>query len=88
MSSAEIICTQLLDKKGPSPTLFFLLGVIKENQGEVDEAIELLRKAVYLDPQHHESLTFLSLLAQRTGDEAGARNYWRRANKNTNDTRE
>jgi len=86
MNQAESICNKLLEKE-PSPLLFFLLGVIRENQGKVDEAISMLRKAVYLNPKHHESLTLLSLLAKRTGDEVGARNYWRRATKSDRDKR-
>ncbi len=81
LNRAEVLCYKLLEDKTkvPSAALFYLLGVIKDSQGNVEEAIELLRKAVYLDPEHHESLVFLSLLAKRTGDEVGARNYRRRA---------
>lgn len=84
VSHAESICNKLLEKE-PTPMLFFLFGLIRESQGKVDEAIDMLRKAVYLDPHHHESLTFLALLAKRTGDETGARNYWRRATRSDRD---
>lgn len=86
LNNAEAICNRLLEDKGPSAPLFFLMGVIKDSQGKVDKSVDLLRKAVYLDPQHYESLIFLSLLAQRTGDDAGARNYRRRAERIQKDT--
>lgn len=86
LNAAEAICMRLLEDREPSAELFFQLGIIKDNQGKVSDAVDFLRKAVYLDPQHYESLIFLSLLAQRTGDDAAARNYRRRAGRIVRET--
>ncbi len=65
----------------PSARWYYLLGVIRDSEGQPAEALKLFRKAVYLDPGHIESLMQLSLLAERAGDLAGAANYRRRAQR-------
>lgn len=78
---ALTICEHHLALYGPSAAAFFLLGVIHDSQGRFTQAMEHLRKALYLEPRHYETLTLLALLAERAGDETGARNYRRRARK-------
>lgn len=70
-----------LQEHGPSARWYYLLGVIRDSEGQSAEALKLFRKAVYLDPGHAESLLQLSLLAERAGDRAGAANYKRRAKR-------
>jgi chemotaxis protein methyltransferase WspC len=70
-----------LRKYGPSSQWYYLLGIIRDSLGQPDEALRLLRKAVYLDPENVESLVHLALLAERSGDREGAANYKRRARK-------
>lgn len=70
-----------LREHGPSAEWYYLLGIIRDSLGQPDEALRLLRKAVYLDPENVESLVYLALLAERAGDLAGAANYKRRARK-------
>ncbi|NOX81041.1 MAG: hypothetical protein GXP57_08170 [Deltaproteobacteria bacterium] len=65
----------------PSAKWYYLLGVIRDSEGQSAEALKLFRKAVYLDPGHIESLQQLALLAERAGDRAGAANYKRRAKR-------
>ncbi len=72
---------QYLLEHDPSARWYYLLGVIRDCEGQPAEALKLFRKAVYLDPGHAESLLQLSLLAERAGDLAGAANYKRRAKK-------
>ncbi|NIA05194.1 MAG: methyltransferase [Proteobacteria bacterium] len=72
---------QYLQEHAPSARWYYLLGVIRDSEGQAPEALKLFRKAVYLDPGHVESLLQLSLLAERAGDLAGAANYRRRAQR-------
>lgn len=65
----------------PSARWYYLLGVIRDSQGRTGEAVSLLRKALYLDPQHEESLVLLALLAEQSGDHDRARHYRRRARR-------
>lgn len=57
---------------GPSARLFHLKGAVLLALGRDDDAEETLKRAVYLDPGHLESLTHLELLSRAKGraDEA------------------
>jgi chemotaxis protein methyltransferase WspC len=74
LQKATEICEEYLDQCGPSAHAFFLLGIIRDAANDTDLAEKLFRKALYLDPNHEESLIFLSLLAEKTGDIAEAKN--------------
>ena len=56
------------------------MGVIHDAQGH-PAARDYYRKALYLDPDHYESLLQLALLSEREGDTNTARNLRRRAQK-------
>ncbi len=79
LEKAANACDKHLQESGPSSRWYYLLGVIRDSLGQSEEAVGLLRKALYLDPQHEESLFLLSLLAEQTGEHAKAVNYRRRA---------
>lgn len=66
------ICESILKSGMDSVDAFSLLGLIREAQGRLEEAVQLYRKAVYLDPFHYESLVHLGLLRERLGDEEEA----------------
>lgn len=70
-----------LHRFGPAAEWYYLLGIIRDSQGQSEEALKLLRKAVYIDPENVESLVHLALLAERAGDLDGAANYRRRVKK-------
>ena len=59
----------------------FLLGIIHQAAGNRAGAEAELNKAVYLDPDHDESLLALALLARRKGDVAAEAVYRRRAER-------
>lgn len=59
----------------------FMLGLLSEQRGDDRSAVEFLRRAVYLDPNHYEALCHLSLLADRHGNKTGAQNYRQRAGR-------
>ena len=57
----------------PSPEVLHLLGLIRDAGGNLPEAAEYYRKALYLDPNHHQSLVHLALLQEKQGDNRGAK---------------
>ncbi|MFP7754750.1 CheR family methyltransferase [Thermodesulfobacteriota bacterium B35] len=81
LAEAAASCEHHLKKDGPSARWYYLLGLIRDSQGQAEEAVRLLRKALYLDPRHQESLVMLALLAEQAGEHDRARNYRRRARR-------
>lgn len=78
---AAALCERALREKGPNPRALFLLGMIRQSQGDLVRAEESLRKAIYLDPRHDEALLALALIAQRRGDRTAADGFRRRAER-------
>ncbi len=68
LEKAAEICEEYLDQCGPSAQAFFLLGIIHEAADDVIQSEKFFRKALYLEPNHEETLVFLALLAERSGD--------------------
>ncbi len=48
-------------------------ALMRDATGNEPEAAELYRKALYLDPNHHEALVHLALLLEKQGDNARAK---------------
>ena len=71
-------CRQYLETTPQNAAAYCLLGLILQSQQQFDEARALYERALYLDPDHTESLTHLMLDAQRLGDRVAAENYARR----------
>lgn len=69
---AAKLCEQYLRQQGPDAQAFYLLALVREAVGEGVEAEALLRKSLYLDPNHYESLAHLALILERRGDHANA----------------
>lgn len=80
LNDAARLCRAHLDQHGASVDAFYLLGIIHDAMGQ-PEAREFYRKALYLDPNHYESLKQMALLAEREGDAVSARNLRRRAKR-------
>ena len=59
-------------RQGPSPQGFYLLGLIRDVGGNLPEAAQHYRKALYLDPNHLDSLSHLAFLLEKQGDAKGA----------------
>lgn len=72
VAESASICESILKSGMDSVEAFSLLALLRETQGRLEEAVQLYRKAVYLDPQHYESLVHLALLRGRLGDEEEA----------------
>lgn len=74
-------CHTHLSIAKPSADAYSLLGVIHQARKERKQAIDCLRKALYLDPQHEEALLHLQLLYQESGDEDAAKLLRRRLDR-------
>jgi len=64
---ATALCEEYLARCGPSAQAFFLLGIIRDAVDDIKQAEIYFRKALYLDPNHKETLIFLALLTEKKG---------------------
>ena len=64
-----------------SADAFCRLGVEQEAQGRADQAEASFRKALYLDPRHHEAVTHLARLVEGRGADGEAKVLWSRARR-------
>ncbi|WP_323122050.1 CheR family methyltransferase [Burkholderia alba] len=69
------------ESEGPTADAFYLLGLIADARGRATEAGDFYRKALYLEPTHHEALTHLATLLDVAGDRAGAQWLMQRARR-------
>jgi chemotaxis protein methyltransferase WspC len=80
LKEAAEICEAHLREHGPSAKTYYLLGLIRDAGSDLT-AIDYYRKALYLEPDHYETLLQMALLAQKNGDLARARTYRNRAQR-------
>ena len=73
VAEAAARCDDHFLKHGPSAGLFHLKGLLSESVGDVQGAASFYRKALYLDPAHHDTLIHLALLLEQQGDVPGAK---------------
>jgi chemotaxis protein methyltransferase WspC len=78
-AEAATLCRRYLQEQPPNADVYCLLGLIHEAARRAGEAEECYLKALYLGPDHHETLIHLSLLYQQQGDNRKAELYRRRA---------
>lgn len=81
LNEAAAMIERTLAESGPSAEAYYLLGVVRDAEADGKRAEECYRKALYLSPDHEESLLHLALVAERGGDAAGARRYRERARR-------
>jgi chemotaxis protein methyltransferase WspC len=74
-------CEEDLLKNGPSAHAFHLMGLVRDATGNHAEATDYYRKALYLDPDHHEALIHLAFLIEKEGSLAGAQALRERARR-------
>jgi chemotaxis protein methyltransferase WspC len=74
-------CRLYLQAHGPTALAYYLMGLARDAAGAADEASENYRKALYLEPNHYETLVHLALLAEKMGDRAGARRLQERVGR-------
>src|SRR5207244_4554025 len=80
LKEAVALCEKHLRQYGASAEAYYLLGLVLDAQSDPN-AIECYRKALYLEPNHYETLLQMAVLSQRTGDVSRADQYKRRAKR-------
>jgi chemotaxis protein methyltransferase WspC len=78
---AVTLCNAYLKQKPDSADAYYLMGLIKDLAGAPEEADVMLRKSIYLNPNHEQALLLASLLAEKRGDIQVALSYKRRAKR-------
>jgi len=80
LDAAAALCESHLRSRGPSAQVFYLLGLVRDAAGD-PVAIDYYRKALYLEPNHYESLLQLALMLEKSGAAEEARTLKRRAQR-------
>ncbi len=78
-AGARTSCEALLAFDPDSAGAYYLLGMISECQGRLEEADTSWRRCVYLQPDHYEALCHLALLAEQAGNSTQAASFKQRA---------
>jgi chemotaxis protein methyltransferase WspC len=69
---AASFCEEHLRQHGPSAKAFYLLGLVRDAAGNTTDASSYYRKALYLDPEHLETLVHFAFLVEQQGNSAAA----------------
>jgi chemotaxis protein methyltransferase WspC len=80
LEEAASICESFLRGSQDSAHAYYLLGLVREAGGDAT-AVDCYRKALYLDPNHYETLLQMALLAEKSGDHERAQTFRRRAQR-------
>ncbi len=80
MECAEI-CESYLREQKAAAKAFYLLGLVRDAAGDLAEAGEHYRKALYLEPNHYDALMNLAYLAEKAGKRQDARALHSRARR-------
>ena len=78
LKGATEICERHLRQNGASANAYYLLGLVLDAQSS-PHAMDCYRKALYLQPNHYETLLQMAVLSQRDGDAIRADHFKRRA---------
>ena len=81
--SAEALaaCERYLREYPPSADTFYWMGLLNDMASKTDVAQDHYRKALYLNPEHVESLVHLAALLAARGDHDGAKRLQQRASR-------
>lgn len=80
LQEAADICERYLGMDSDSAQGWYLLGLIKDASGDLG-AVDCYRKALYLKPDHYETLLQMAFWLKKNGDSARARTYQARADR-------
>lgn len=81
LEAAKALYTKIEARMPPSAAGFYLAGLLEDAQHNPEKAVYYYRKALYLDPDHHESLLHLAYLQETRGDRMGAQRLKERAKR-------
>jgi chemotaxis protein methyltransferase WspC len=85
LQDAAAICERYLDSDSDSALGWYLLGLIRDASGDTSAA-DCYRKALYLKPDHYETLLQMAMWSQKNGDAARARTFKARAERAKGET--
>jgi chemotaxis protein methyltransferase WspC len=80
LKDAAAICERYLGSDSDSAQGWYLLGLIRDAGGDIS-AVDCYRKALYLKPDHYETLLQMAMWSQKNGDSARARTFKARAER-------
>lgn len=80
-AEAASYCEEHLRRHGPSAQAFHLMALVRDACGNHAEASDYYRKALYLDPDHHDALVHFALLVERMGNASRAEALRNRARR-------
>ena len=78
LTAAAEICEAHLREHGASAEAYYLLGLVLD-AGSDANAIDYYRKALYLEPNHYETLLQMAMLSQKNGEAGRADTFKSRA---------
>lgn len=81
LAEAANICETHLREYGVSAQAYYLLGLVRNAAGADSQAGEFYRKALYLEPNHYETLMQWASLSKKIGDGNHARILQQRAER-------
>ncbi len=78
LQEAARLCRSLIGADSMDVGAYYLAGLIEQSLDRLAPAEDLFLKAIYLDPDHYETLVQLCLLSEKRGDSAKAGQYRKR----------
>jgi chemotaxis protein methyltransferase WspC len=78
-AEALALCLRHQKASGPCARVFFLMGMLHQAVGDLEQAEACLQKTLYLDGNHDEAILTLALIATQRGDGQMAETYRRSA---------
>jgi chemotaxis protein methyltransferase WspC len=79
LKEAAVACAHALKTEAANPRAHFLMGLIREAEGDNRGAEECFNRAIYLDADFTEAIIHLAVLREENGDSASAEHLRRRA---------
>jgi len=78
LEAAANVCRSLIGENVMDVGAYYLAGLIEQSQDRLAPAEDFFMKAIYLDPEHYDTLVQLCLLSEKRGDSAKAGQYRKR----------
>ena len=79
LKEAAEVCAQSIKADARNPQAHFLMGLIREAEGDNHGAEECFNRAIYLDANFTEAIFHLAVLREKNGDSESAERLRRRA---------
>ncbi len=78
LQEAAKLCRSLIGENSMDVGAYYLAGLIEQSLDRLAPAEDFFLKAIYLDPDHYDTLVQLCLLSEKKGDSAKAGQYRKR----------